>query len=90
MKITVENINVNQLCDELISKGIILLLVESIENTTWITFKDGTDMDLVQQIIDAHDPTPLPQPTQEELLKQELAKTNAMVLELTEFILGGM
>lgn len=31
-----------------------------------------------------------PQPTQEELLKQELTKTNAMVLELTEIILGGM
>jgi len=27
---------------------------------------------------------------EKELLKQELAKTNAMVLELTEFILGGM
>ena len=91
MKITVENINVNKLCDELISKGIVPLLIESVENTTCITFEDDTDMDLVQQIIDAHDPTPLPpQPTQEELLKQELAKTNAMVLELTEFILGGM
>ena len=32
----------------------------------------------------------VPQLTKEELLKQELAKTNAMVLELTEFILGGM
>ena len=27
---------------------------------------------------------------EKELLKKELAKTNAMVLELTEFILGGM
>lgn len=32
----------------------------------------------------------VPQPTKEELLKQELTKTNAMVLELTEIILGGM
>jgi hypothetical protein len=29
-------------------------------------------------------------PTKEEILEQELANTNAMILELTELILGGM
>lgn len=31
-----------------------------------------------------------PIPTKEEMLEQELANTNAMILELTELILGGM
>lgn len=56
-----------------------------------ITFTHGTNMDLVQSVIDAHDPTPVPRaPTKEEILEQELARTNEMILELTELILGGM
>jgi len=93
----VKNVNPTKLLDELLAQNIVVISLThdrqagNVAENTWITFAEGTDMELVQQIIDAHDPTPLqPQPTQEEILKQELAKTNAMVLELTEFILGGM
>lgn len=56
-----------------------------------VDFAVGTDMQLVQQVIDEHDPTPSElQPTREEVLEQELARTNEMILELTELMLGGM
>lgn len=35
------------------------------------TFLEGTDMDVVQNVINAHDPTPLPAPkTQVEILQE--------------------
>ena len=80
MKITIENINTNKLHDELIASGLAPELVESLEDTTWITFSEGTDMTAVQAIIDAHDSTPLPpQPTKEELLQQEIDELKAVV-----------
>jgi hypothetical protein len=73
MKIEYQNVNTNKLHDELITNGITPLLVESKEGITWISFVEGTNMDLVQQIIDSHDPTPLPpKPTQEELLRADI------------------
>ena len=67
MKLEYLNVNADKLHDELLASGIIPLLVESLEDKTWITFADGEDMGLVQQIIDAHDPTPSPpQPTVED------------------------
>lgn len=70
MKIEYINMNTQKLHDELISVGVIPLLVESLEEKTWITFTDDTNMELVQQIIDAHDTTPLPpQPTDSEVLE---------------------
>ena len=78
----VENVNPNKLHDELLNANIDVLTLshditpemreqgQYIAENTWITFAEGTDMDLVQQIIDAHDPTPLPQPpTAEERLE---------------------
>ena len=85
------NVNTNKLHDELINAGITPLLVESKEDKTWITFADDADMTAVQAIIDAHNPEPLPPlSTKTEVLEQELANTNALILELTELILGGM
>lgn len=70
-------VNTNKLHDELISADIIPLLVESKDNDVWITFVDDTDMAAVQTVIDAHDPTPAPQPpTAEERLA---ALENAML-----------
>ena len=45
--------------------------------------KDNLDMDLVQQIIDAHDPTPIPQPLSEiEKLRLEQAQANSELVQL--------
>lgn len=60
MKVEYLNVNTNKLHDELITAGIKPLLVESLDNKTWITFKDTVDMIAVQAVIDAHNPTPLP------------------------------
>jgi hypothetical protein len=69
MKIEYIDINHNKLHDELIENGIIPILVESLENKTWITYADDTDMAAVQAIIDVHDSTPYPpQPTAEDYL----------------------
>ncbi len=90
MKIAVNNINPNKLHDELMNKDITPVLVqhdkkegECIAENTWITFEQSTDMDSVQQIIDAHDPTPILQPpTVEERLR--------MLEDTILFLLGGM
>ena len=78
------NVNTEKLHDELIKNGIKTLLVESLDNKTWITFDDDVNMDLVQQIIDAHDPTTLPQPPSEK------ERLEALEQAMLEMILGGM
>lgn len=83
-------VNTNKLHDELISNGVIPLLVESIDDITYITFEQNTNMESVQQIIDAHDPTPLPpRQTDIELLRIEQAKANSEIIELMMFMFGG-
>lgn len=72
------NVNTNKLHGELISHGIHPILVENdldiessqtIADNTYITFAVDTDMQLVQSIIDAHDPTPNPPaPTADDFL----------------------
>lgn len=69
MIIEYTNINHNKLHDELIANGIIPLLVENLNEKTWITYTDGTDMVAVQKIVDAHIPTTYPPlQTQEDYL----------------------
>lgn len=81
------NVNTNKLHDELINAGIAPLLVESLNEKTWITFADDVDMTAVQAVIDAHDPTPLPEPLSEiDKLKISQAEQFETILEL----LGGM
>ena len=91
MKITLKNVNPNKLHDELISANLIPSLLQSdksvgehIAPNTWITFPQDTDMVLAQQIIDAHDPTPLPQPPSEK------ERLEALEQAMLEMILGGM
>ena len=67
MKITIHDVNPNKLHDEIISANITPLIVENdlkeneyIAENTWVSFENGTDMELAQQIINAHDPTPMP------------------------------
>ena len=69
----IANINVNKLHDEFIEKGIYPYPVSALKKGEGdFTFTEDTDMELVQQIINAHDPTPsLPQPTEEEVLQKQ-------------------
>lgn len=68
------NVNPTKLHNELIARGIFPISVESAGNDTFIRFSEGTDMQLVQSVIDAHDPTPLPAPkSKEEIIKEEIA-----------------
>lgn len=96
IRITIRNVNPAKLQDELIYAGIKVLKTESkisgkngdIAEQTSIAFDDDSvDMELVQQIIDEHDPTPLPEPLNEiDRLKISQAEQFETILEL----LGGM
>jgi len=81
----IKNVNVNKLHDELIKAGIKPFPVFELENGDGdFTFPEGTDMELVQEVIDAHDPTPLPQPPSEK------ERLEALEQAMLEMILGGM
>ena len=98
MKIKYNNLNPDNLYDELVNAGIMPIWVESdtkkdefIAQNIWVTFADDVDMTAVQAVIDVHNPEPVPPlPTKEEIIEQELANTNSLILEVTEMILGGM
>lgn len=86
----IKNINPNKLHDELVSAGIIPISVkhdapegEHIAPNTWIELPPDTDMGKVQKIIDAHDPTLLPEPP---TLEERLQMAEDTIL----FLLGGM
>ena len=81
----ISNVNVNKLHDEFINVGIEPFPVFQLENGDGdFTFPKDTDMELVQQIIDAHDPTPLPpKPSEKERLE-------ALEQALLEMVLGGV
>ena len=69
MRIELQSVNTNKLHDELIEAGIIPQLVESLNNTTWVTIEDS-QYDATMAVVAAHNPTPLSQPpTEEERLK---------------------
>ena len=91
-QMTLKKVNVNKLHDEFVANGIYPNPVLISENGDGdFTFGNDIDVTLVQSIIDAHDPTPLPpMPSKGDLIEQELANTNTLILELTELIIGGM
>lgn len=86
----IKNVNPDKLLDEFVGKGIIPVTVkhnrdysEYIAKVTWVSFSEDTDMELVQKIIAAHDPTPLTkEPTEMERLRQEnrLLKVQTQIL----------
>lgn len=88
----IENCNVSKLHTELNNVGIRPFPVFELENGDGdFTFPEGTDMASVQQIIDAHNPTPLPKPLSEiEQLRLEQAHANAELFEMMLMITGGM
>jgi hypothetical protein len=81
----INNANVNKLHDEFRQAGINPYPVFELENGDGeFTFPAGTDMDLVQQIIDAHDPTPSPsQPNDKERIE-------ALEIAMLDIVLGGV
>lgn len=86
----VNNVNPNKLYEELVNAGIEVLMLENnrhegelIAENTWITFAEGVDINKVNEVIDAHDPAPLPQPkTETEILKEQLEATEMALIEL--------
>lgn len=91
MQIVVQNVNYKKIHLELISAGLKVLNLSNdapsnsdIAQIATITFAVGTNMQLVQSIIDAHDPTPLPAPIP---YKERLEELEQMVNIL---LLGGV
>jgi len=90
-----ENVNRNKFHTELQNAGIKTEYVGAINDTQVgceIIFTEGTDMNLVQQIIDKHDPTPLPPKPTEIEIQQEIISTLGQELALLklQFMMGGM
>lgn len=88
-----QGINPNKLHESLSNAGITCTVLSSprhgehVAKDTWITFSDGMDMDLVQQVIDAHDTSPTPVPLSEiDKLKISQAEQFEALLEL----IGGL
>ena len=92
----IDNVLRNKFHDELIRNGITPILVEALDGDNpigvKITFNDGTDMDLVQQIINVHDTTPLPPRPTETEIQQEIINTLGQELAQLklQFMMGGM
>lgn len=82
MIIELKDVNTNKLHDELIAVGIIPKLVESLDNTTWVTVEDSQES-AVMAVVAVHDPTPKPQPvlpTSTDLQKQIFDLTTQLVI----------
>lgn len=81
----IKNCNVDKLHDEFVQVGIKPYPVLILDNGDGdFTFPDGTDMTAVQAVIDAHDPTPLPQPPRAE------ERLEALELAMLDMVLGGV
>lgn len=88
----IEDVNPSKLIDEFIANGISIVnnsnnleyengVPRSHIGTLCVELEEGTDMELVQQIINTHDPTPLPpQPSKEELLEQRINELELFIL----------
>ena len=76
----IKNVNVHKLLDELIGSGIVWTkqsdTVDYLNGETTgdcvIEFADDTDLDLVQQIIDTHDPSPIQTVSNDDILKAKI------------------
>lgn len=98
MKITLENVNPDKLSDEFIKNNIeVISVLSDLKEGEYVAknveFELGADsnLDLINNIVENHDLTPIPPtPTEIDLLKEELANTNAMLLDMMELILGGI
>lgn len=97
----IDNVNPVKLTQEFWDNGIIVLnasndleyingVPTNYVGTLNVSFAYGTDMILVQSIIDAHDPTPItPAPSETEKLRLEMARSNAEMFEMMVAMMGG-
>lgn len=92
IKLEISNVNHNKLYDEMITAKIEIKLAERPSDTIGSSvfyFADGTDIQLVQQIIDEHDTAPLPRPLSDiEKLRLEQAQANSELVQLI-MMMGG-
>lgn len=88
-----EHVLRNKLHQELVNAGIKVISVVALDDTNFganITFAGDVDMDAVQQIIDAHNPTPPPLPLSEiDKIRLEQAQANAELVQLI-MMMGGV
>lgn len=80
----IKDVHRNKLHNELLAKDINLIGVFAIDDTDYgaeINFDDGTDMTLVQSVLDTHDPTPIPTINPEDVLnaKIEVQTINTLI-----------
>lgn len=76
----IQNCNVNKLHDEFIKAGIIPNPVLDLDNGKGdFTFPSNADIQVIQAIINAHEPTPFPQPPTAE---KRLEAVELALLEL--------
>lgn len=89
-----ENVHRNKFHGELIENNITPVSVFAIDNSQYgarVIFDEGVNMDLVQQIVENHNPTPSPQQlTEIETLRLENAQANAELFEMMLMLTGGL
>ena len=92
----VKNVNPNQLLDELIEMGINseyifitsdIQLGEYIAENTEITFGENVDRELIEQVIENHNPTPPPKAITPEERMKALEKENERLNKENEKLL---
>ncbi|MGN7478938.1 hypothetical protein ACTHOQ_13905 [Solibacillus silvestris] len=88
----IKNINITKLHQEFEDAGVNANYALALPNEdNEFDFEKGTDMTLVQRIIDAHDSTPLPTSLSEtEKIRLEMARANAEMFETMLSLIGGM
>lgn len=84
----------NKLHQELVNAGVDVISVIAINESeigAKITFAPDVDMQLIQSIVDAHDPTPIPpQLSEVEKLRLEQAQANTELIQLIMMMGGGI
>ena len=78
MRLELIGVNTTKLHEELIAAGIQPQMVESLENTTWITVEDA-QVDALNAVVASHNPTPIPAPPS---LEQRIQAAEAALLTM--------
>ena len=86
----IKNVNVIKLHSEFNGVGIYPYpVIVNPNSSANFNFIEGTDMNLVQSIIDAHDPSPIPPPLSDiDKLRLEQAQANSELVQLI-MMMGG-
>lgn len=90
MRVLYQNVNHQKLSAELAAANIEMILIENdTKNNTWITYSENANMETVQQIVTAHDPTPLPLPISQQDLVNQLGSQVAQLKIQIMLMQGG-